>query len=229
MRILLVEDDFLLAESLADALMDEKYHVQVAQDGESAWHYLSRSPFDIALLDLQLPGVDGIRFCQKIRAQGYHLPIVMLTARDTSIDKITGLDAGADDYVVKPFHLQELLARIRAHLRRSHQPEERVLQWERLWFNTSTCEVTYEGQPVKLTAKELGLLRLLMSRGRQVLSRRAILEALWQGEDPPEEETIKSHIRTLRHKLAKAGSPDLIETVYGLGYRLGQVGVDQIS
>ena len=221
MRILLVEDDPLLAESLADALSDEHYCVQVAPTGESAWGHITDASYQLVLLDIQLPGIDGIRLCQRIRAQGYQFPVLMLTARDTSIDKITGLDAGADDYIVKPFHLQELLARIRAHLRRSTQPGDPVLAWKDLRLDVTTLEASYLGNPLKLTAKELALLELLLTHGRQVLSRRLIVESLWPIGDPPEEETIKTHIRSLRQKLRKAGStPDLIETVYGLGYRL---------
>jgi len=156
--------------------------------------------------------------------QGYYLPLLMLTARDTSADKITGLDAGADDYVVKPFDLLELMARIRALLRRGSGATSLLLQWERLRLNPSTFEVMYGDRPLRLTPKEFSILELLLNNGRRVLSRAFIVERVWSFTEPPEEESVKAHIKSLRQKLKVAGAPeDFIETVHSMGYRLKQV------
>jgi DNA-binding response OmpR family regulator len=145
----------------------------------------------------------------------------MLTARDTSSDKVLGLDIGADDYVVKPFDLPELLARIRALLRRETVAFSPILEWERLTLNPGECQVMYSHSPLTLTPKEYGLLELFLRNGSRVLSRSAILERVWAFEDIPGEETVKVHLRSLRQKLKAAGAPpNLIENIYGLGYRL---------
>lgn len=224
MRILLVEDNLRLAEALAEALTDQLYVVDVVKDGESAWDQVKAIAYDLILLDVMLPKLDGISLCQRLRNHGYQLPILMLTALDTSTDKVNGLDAGADDYVVKPFDLQELLARIRALLRRGNSPSAPILAWGSLYLNPSTYEVSYEQQPLHLTPKEFSLLELLLRNGRRVLSRAVIIERLWSSENPPEEDTVKAHIKSLRQKLRAVAAPeDLIETVHGLGYRLKQI------
>lgn len=224
MRILLVEDDVRLAEALAEALTDQLYVVDVVKDGELGWNQVKAIAYDLILLDVVLPKLDGVSLCQRLRSYGYSLPIMMLTARDTSTDKVNGLDAGADDYVVKPFDLQELLARIRALLRRGSSTSTPILTWGRLHLNPSTYEVTYENQALQLTPKEYSVLELLLRNGRRVLSRSAIIESLWSSVNPPEEETVKAHIKSLRQKLRAVAAPDdLIETVHGLGYRLKQI------
>ena len=179
--------------------------------------------YDLIVLDLTLPKLDGVSFCQRLRQQNIPLPILMLTARDTIADKITGLDAGADDYVVKPFDLQELMARIRALLRRGKTTTTTGLSWESLHLNSGTFEVTYQKMPLSLTPKEFAILELLVTNGRRVMSRAGIIERIWLLEDLPTEEAVKSHIKSLRNKLRSAGAPeDFIETVHGLGYRLKQ-------
>jgi DNA-binding response OmpR family regulator len=224
MRILLVEDNVRLAEALLEALTDQLYVVDAVKDGESAWDQVKAIAYDLILLDVMLPNLDGISLCQRLRHHGYHLPILMLTARDTSTDKVNGLDAGADDYVVKPFDLQELLARIRALLRRGNSPSTPILTWGGLQLNPSTYEVTYLDALLQLTPKEFSLLELLLRNGRRVLSRSVIIESLWKSENPPEEDTVKAHIKSLRQKLRNVAAPeDLIETVHGLGYRLKQI------
>lgn len=224
MRILLVEDNVRLAEALAEALTDQLYVIDVVKDGESAWEHVKAIAYDAILLDVMLPKLDGISLCQRLRAHGYHLPILMLTARDTSTDKVTGLDAGADDYVVKPFDLPELLARIRALLRRGTIPATPILCWGNLRCDPSTYEVSYGERPLHLTPKEYSLLELLLRNGRRVLSRSVIIDSLWSSENPPEEETVKAHIKSLRQKLRAVEAPeDFIETVHGLGYRLKQL------
>lgn len=221
MRILVVEDDVQLAEMLTEALTERQYVVDVARDGEAAWESVGVLEYDLIMLDITLPKLDGVRFCQRLREHNSTLPVLILTARDTVADKIIGLDSGADDYVVKPFDLQELMARIRALLRRGSFATMPSLSWGDLHLNSSTYEVTYKEQPLRLTPKEYALLELLVSSGRRVLSRSGIIERIWSLEDPPSEETVKSHIKTLRMKLKAVGaSENLIETVHGLGYRL---------
>ncbi len=221
MKILLVEDDERIAEALAEDLTEQHYLVDVASDGQAGWDLVEAFAYDLLLLDVMLPKLSGIRLCQQLRNCGYSMPILLLTARDTSEDKVIGLDAGADDYVVKPFNLQELAARIRALLRRGSSTSPPVLEWGGLSLDPCTCEVTYAGQPLHPTPKEYCLLELFLRHGRRVFSRSAILEQLWSFESPPEEETVKAHIKGLRQKLKLVGAPvDFIETVYGLGYRL---------
>lgn len=224
MRILLVEDDTRLGEALSEALTDQRYVVDVAKDGEKGWQQVTTLPYDLILLDVTLPKLDGMSLCQRLRTQGYHQPLMMLTARDTSADKIAGLDAGADDYVVKPFDLPELLARIRALLRRGGSGSSPGMQWGNLQLNASTYEVQYGDRPLRLTPKEFSILELLIRNGRRVLSRAVVIEHIWSLQEPPEEDTVKAHIKSLRQKLRTSGAPeDLIETVHGLGYRLKQI------
>lgn len=221
MRILIVEDDERIAESLAEAFTDQHYVVDVATDGQAGWEFVESFTYDLILLDMMLPKLDGISLCRQLRSGGYLMPILLLTARDTTSDQVMALDAGADDYVVKPYKLQELMARIRALLRRGSSTLPTVLEWGNLRLDSSSCDVTYKAQPVQITAKEYRLLELFLRRGCRVFSRSAILENLWSFEEPPGEDTVKAHIKRLRQKLKVVGAPDdFIETVYGLGYRL---------
>lgn len=223
MKVLLVEDDERISGALVEALNDHNYAVDVAYDGETGWDYLEVYEYSLILLDWMLPKLNGVELCQRIRRKGLHTPILLLTAKDTSSDKVIGLDAGADDYVVKPFDLQELMARIRALLRRGNTTLPPVLEWGKLRLDPGTTEVSYSQQPLNLTPKEYQLLELFLRQSHRTLNRSTILEALWSSEEPPGEETIKVHIRSLRQKLAAVGAQDLIETVYGLGYRLKQL------
>lgn len=229
MRILVVEDDIQLAEILVEALTRRQYVVDLAKDGEAAWNWVESMKYDLVVLDVTLPKLDGIRFCHRLRGceitSSVHSnstsPVLMLTARDTVADKIIGLDAGADDYVTKPFDLEELMARVRALLRRGSSATTANLSWSSLHLNPSTHEATYDNQPLSLTPKEYALLELLVSSGRRVLSRAGIIERVWSLDNSPAEETVTSHIRGLRHKLKALGAPeDFIQTVHGLGYRL---------
>ncbi len=223
MKLLVVEDDERIAEALAEDLTEQNYAVEVAYDGEAGWELLQAFTYDLILLDVMLPKMDGIELCQRLRAHGQSMPVLMLTARDTITDKVLGLDAGADDYVIKPCALEELSARVRALLRRGSTTAPPVLEWAGLHLDPNTCEVTYLDQVLSLTPKEYSLLELFMRNQRRVFSRAQILEHLWAFEVLPEEDTVKAHIKGLRHKLKGAGaSPDLIETVYGFGYRLKQ-------
>jgi DNA-binding response OmpR family regulator len=224
MRILLVEDDVRLAETLAEALTDQRYMVDVVTDGEAGWNQAKMLDYDLLLLDVMLPELDGISLCHRLRSHSYSMPVLMLTARDTVSDKITGLDAGADDYVVKPVDLQELFARIRALLRRGNVSSPPILEWGNLHLNPSTYEVSYGKNMLHLTPKEYGILELLLRNGRRVLSRSVIIEHIWSLESPPEEHAVKVHLRSLRQKLKAGGAfEDFIETVHGIGYRLKQL------
>lgn len=226
MRILLVEDDVSLAETLAEAITDQRYTVDIATDGVLAWDYIKAIEYDLLILDVMLPRLNGVSLCQQLRSLNYQMPILMVTARDTISDKIMGLDAGADDYVIKPIDLGELFARIRALLRRGSQSLPPILTWDKLELDPSTYEVSYDQKPIQLTPKEYCILELLLRNGRRVLSRHVIIDHIWSMEDPPEEHTVKVHIRSLRQKLKANNAPDnLIETVHGIGYRLG--GIDK--
>jgi DNA-binding response OmpR family regulator len=208
---------------LHEALSDRQYTADVVGDGEAAWSCIETWQYDLVVLDVTLPKLDGLSFCRRLRDRNFTLPVLMLTARDTVTDKINGLDAGADDYVVKPFDLQELMARIRALLRRG-QGTSNNLSWGQLRLNSSTYEVTYNEGALQLTPKEYALLELLVSNGRRVLSRSGMIERIWSMENQPTEETVKTHIKSLRQKLKLSGAPDdFIETVHGLGYRLKEL------
>lgn len=220
MKILLVEDDSILAENLAEAIAAQLYVIDLVGDGQTAWEYIQSFNYDLILLDINLPKLDGVSLCRKLRQQGFDKPILMLTARDTSDDKVMGLDAGADDYLIKPFDLPELLARIRALLRRGSSRSP-ILQWGDLALDPHTYQVTYADRALALTPKEYSILELLMRNGQRVLSRSFILEQVWAFEDMPSEDTVKAHINSLRSKLKAVKAPsNLISTVRGLGYCL---------
>ncbi len=221
MKILLVEDNQLLAVPLSAFLRKQHYTVDIASDGQEALALLEVFPYELLLLDIMLPKLDGISLCRQLRHRGYQLPILLLTARDTSTDKIDGLDAGADDYLVKPFEWQELLARIRALVRRGSFPVYASLEWGDLCLEPSICQVTYDEQGMELTPIEYSLLELFLRQRQRVFSCSALIDQLWSSEDSPTEGTVRSHVKGLRQKLKAAGAPaDLIETVYSLGYRL---------
>lgn len=226
MQILLAEDDVRLSASLAEALMAQRYRVDSVKDGESAWERASIFSYDLILLDVTLPKLDGIKLCQRLRNHGYAFPVLMLTARDTSLDKIAGLDSGADAYMVKPFNLQELLAQIRALLRRGQARTTSMLTWGELQLNPETYEVNYGRSPIHLTPKEFALMEAFLRYGRRVLSRAVMIEQAWPMQEAPEADTVKTYIKNIRAKLRAAGAPrGIIETVHGVGYRLkDQVG-----
>ncbi|WOB43661.1 response regulator [Thermoleptolyngbya oregonensis NK1-22] len=220
MRLLLVEDDELFVHALSTYLVAQRYAVDVATDGESGWSYIQATTYDLVVLDVNLPKLNGFQLCQRIRQAGYHQPILLLTAKDDSADKVTGLDAGADDYVVKPCTVEELSARIRALLRRQQLPAAPVLEWSGLRLDPGACNVTYGGREVLLTSKEYSLLELFLRYPQRVFSSSSILERLWAFEESPGEEAVRALMKRLRQKLRAAGTPDLIETLYGQGYRL---------
>jgi len=220
MTILLVEDDYFTSSALVDSLAAHRYAVNLATDGETGLQLAQESDYDLVLLDIMLPKLDGISVCQRLRAQGFQNPILLLTAKDSSSDRVLGLDAGADDYVVKPFDLQELMARIRALLRRGKGVSSSVITWENVRFDAVNSEVTCSGKLLHLTPKEYCILELFLLNPKRIFNRQGILDRLWDFAESPGEETVSSHIYSLRQKLKAAGSADLIETVHGLGYRL---------
>ncbi len=221
MKILLVEEDEELISILTKSLAEHHYIVDVVKDGEMGWSYGSTFEYDLVILDILLSKLDGISLCDRFRTEGYEMPIILLTNETKSNLKITGLDVGADDCIVKPIDVPELIARIRALLRRSNASSFPLLVWGDLLLNPSTCEVFYNRQLLTLTNKEYEILELLLRDSQHLLSADELLERLWSSDDYPSEATLRSHIRRLRHKLAAAGAPsDFIATVHGRGYYL---------
>lgn len=224
MRILIVEDDELTALALTTVLCHQHYAVEVATDGQAAWDLVEAFDYDLIMLDVMLPKLDGISLCRQLRSHDFKMPILLLTGRDSSHDKAIGLDAGADDYVVKPFDSEELVARVRALLRRGNSTSQPVLEWGNLRLDPSSVEVHYETRLVQLTPKEYALLELFVRNPRQVFSCSAIIDRVWSFDHTPGEEAVRTQIKGLRQKLKAAGaSPNLVETVYGIGYRLKQL------
>ncbi len=224
MRILLVEDDDRIAKPLAEALRHQNHGVDIAKDGVEGWDYATAVQYDLILLDIMLPRLDGITLCKRLRSGGNQALILMLTARDTTTDTVVGLDAGADDYLVKPFKLEELAARIRALARRSGDTQPPILSHGKLQLDSGSCTVTYAGQLLSLTPKEYRILECFLRSPTQVFPRAALLDKLWELDQLSGEETIKTHILNLRRKFKAVGCPDdVIENVHGLGYRLSNL------
>jgi diguanylate cyclase (GGDEF)-like protein len=221
MRILIIEDDQLTIAALSMLLSSQSYAVEVATDGQVGRELAEAFNPDLILLDVLIPKLDGISLCKQLRSQGHQMPILLLTGKDSSHDKAIGLDAGADDYVAKPFDTEELSARIRALLRRGTMATQPILEWGELQLDPSSCEASYAGNLLPLTRKEYALLELFLRNTRRVFSCGVILEQIWSFEEMPGEEAVRTHIKGLRQKLKAVGAPtDLIETVYGIGYRL---------
>ena len=221
MKILIVEDDDRIAKPLAKDLRYQHHTVDIARDGVEGWEYSQATQYELILLDLMLPKLDGVTLCKRLRDAEYHALILMLTAKDTTEDKVIGLDAGADDYLVKPFKLEELAARIRALSRRHPDLQPLILRHGNLQLDPGSQSVNYGGNCLVLTPKEYMILECFLRNPTQVLTRSAILDKLWGFEDISGEETVRTHITNLRKKLKSAGSPDdFITTVYGMGYRL---------
>lgn len=216
MRILLVEDDPMIGESVVDGLTDEGYAVDWVQDGNSALLALRTTEFSLVVLDLGLPGKDGIRVLEELRSDQNLTPVLVTTARDTVEDRVKGLDAGADDYLIKPFDLDELFARIRALLRRSAGRADPMIERGRLQIKPATHEVIYDGQQVLLSGKEFALLLALAERPGLVLSRSQLEERLYNWDSSVGSNAIEVHIHHLRKKLSEGA----IKTVRGVGYIL---------
>ncbi len=235
MKILVVEDDEAFSALVEAALEEQHYQVDRVTDAQSGWDWLDAYEYDLILLDLILPGkADGLCFCRELRAKGDLTPVLLMTANEAQSIKVQGLDAGADDYLVKPFDWAELLARVRALLRRGQDSLSPLLVWGTLELDPSSCEVVCQVQPnlsgatsvgtgpkvLALTAKEYSLLELLLRNPHRIFNAGALLDRLWDSEEAPSENAVRAHIKGLRRKLKQAGVGDPVETVYGLGYRL---------
>ena len=219
-HILLVEDEIKLARFIELELDSEGYRVSVAHDGMAGLALAREAAPDLAILDWMLPGLTGVELCRRLRSTGISIPVILLTAKDEVGDRVTGLDAGADDYVVKPFSIEELLARIRSHLRRTQKTDEDLLQFEDLSLNRRTREVHRGGRAIDLTAKEFELLQYLLSHPRQVFTRELIIENVWGFDFLGDSNIIEVYVRYLRTKLEQNNEPRLIHTARGVGYAL---------
>jgi two-component system response regulator MprA len=220
MKILVVDDERAVRESLRRALELEGYHVQMAGDGAEAIAQLATDQPDAVVLDVLMPGVDGLEVCRHVRRSGSTLPVLMLTARDSVGDRVAGLDAGADDYVVKPFALEELLARVRALLRRAAPGPDESLSFADVELSPSRREVTRDGESIELTRTEFNLLELFLRNPRQVLTRSVIFERVWGYDFGFASNSLDVYIGYLRRKTEAGGKPRLIQTVRGVGYAL---------
>lgn len=219
-RILLVEDEEKLARFIELELGYEEYNVDVAHDGLAGLMAARDTQYDLLILDWMLPGLTGVEVCRRLRTTGNQVPVILLTAKDEVTDRVTGLDAGADDYMVKPFSIEELLARVRAHLRRTQPDDPDMLQFDDLTLNRKTREVYRGDRAIELTAKEFDLLDYLMTNSRQVLTRDRILEQVWGYDFMGDSNIIEVYIRYLRLKLEENKEKRLIQTVRGVGYVL---------
>jgi len=220
MRILVVDDDRRLCAIIKRGLLEEAYAVDLAYDGEEGEYLAEVNPYDLIILDIMLPNKDGIEVCQELRAKKINTPILMLTAKDTVEDRVTGLDTGADDYLVKPFAFSELLARVRALLRRegiSKSPELRVRD---LTLNTLTRQVSRGQRPIELTTKEYVILEYIMRHPNVVVTRTMIEEHAWDYDFDSLSNLVDVYIRRLRRKIDNEREDSLIQTVRGAGYRL---------
>ena len=219
-QILIVEDEVKLAQFIELELKYEGYQVTVANDGFTGLTMAREIKPDLILLDWMLPGLSGLELCRRLRTTGDKVPVILLTARDDVTDRVAGLDAGADDYVLKPFSVEELLARVRAHLRRTQEPNPDLLMFDDLSLNRSTREVYRGNREIELTAKEFDLLEYLMAHPRQVLTRDRILETVWGYDFMGDSNIIEVYVRYLRLKLEANQEKRLIQTVRGVGYVL---------
>ena len=220
MRVLVVEDSRRLAGIVKRGLLEEGYAVDNAYDGEEAEYMAESTPFDLIVLDIMLPKKDGISVCRDLRAKKVNTPILMLTAKDSVEDKVTGLDSGADDYLVKPFAFSELLARLRALLRREVLPKVQKLQIGELALDPQSREVWRNGDRVDLTAKEYAILEYFMRRPNAVVTRTMLGESVWDYEFDGISNIIDVYVRRLRRKIDRDGQESLLQTVRGAGYRL---------
>ena len=220
MHVLVVEDEAQIADFISRGLSEQGYAVDVARDGEEAISWNEVAVFDAIVLDVMLPGPDGIEVCRTLRSKGLSTPILMLTARDSVEDRVTGLDSGADDYLVKPFAFVELLARLRALMRRESAVQGNVIRVGDLTLDTTTWEVSRNGLVIELTTKESRLIEYLMRHPNQVLTRTMISEHVWNYDFDNATNVIDVHIRNLRRKIDDPFPSKLIQTVRGAGYRV---------
>jgi DNA-binding response OmpR family regulator len=220
MRILVVEDEQRVASFVTRALKESAYEVDLAETGDKAIELATQNIYDSILLDIRLPGPDGIQVCRQLRAARVDTPILMLTARTLVEQRVEGLDAGADDYLTKPFAVTELLARVRALVRRRINVGQRVLRYADLELDRHRRSVTRAGRKVLLTAKEFALLEFLVSRAPNVVPRNEIIEHVWDMQFDPGTNLVEVYINRLRQKISTASEPKIIHTVHGVGYSL---------
>jgi len=218
-HILVIEDEARIADLLRRGLTYEGFRVSVAGDGLIGLTIARDDPPDLVILDWMLPGLDGLEVCRRLRAAG-SVPIIMLTAKESVPDRVAGLNAGADDYMVKPFAFDELLARIRAQLRRNRPQATEMLHFADLTMNTATREVMRGNRKIELTTKEYDLLELFLRHPRQVLTREVIFDRIWSYDFGGESNIIEVYVRYLRQKTEAEGEPRLIQTIRGVGYAL---------
>ncbi len=221
MRILVVEDEIRMAALIRQGLEEEAHAVDIVGNGADVLHWIQSAHYDVVLLDIMLPEKDGITVCRELRAAGYIMPVLMLTARDTLTDKVRGLDSGADDYLVKPFAIQELTARVRALGRREGSTKTAELIVNDLILDTVTKYARRGDKIIELKAKEYALLETLMRHPHQVLSRQQIIERVWDMDYDSESKLIEVYIHWLRKKIDDGHDEKLIQTVHGFGYRIG--------
>ncbi|HWE62770.1 MAG TPA: response regulator transcription factor [Chloroflexota bacterium] len=221
MRVLVVEDEHKINRAVCQALREEAYAVDAAADGEQGEELAAVNEYDLIILDLMLPKKSGVALCRGLRERGVKTPILMLTAKDSVEDRVEGLDSGADDYLVKPFYMDELLARARALLRRDTKVKSTRLQLADLVVDTSSHRVTRAGTPIELTSKEYAMLEYFMRNPDQVLTRTIISEHVWDDEFDSLSNIIDVYIRRLRRKIDEGYQPRLLHTIRGSGYMLG--------
>jgi two-component system copper resistance phosphate regulon response regulator CusR len=222
MRVLIIEDDGPLREALQQGLEEAGFAVDASADGEEGLWYARSNEYDVIVLDLMLPHIDGLTILGRLRRKGSAVPILILTARDTVADRVKGLDLGADDYLVKPFAFAELLARVRAMVRRGYNNKDPVIRVADLEIDTAGRTVRRGGRSVQLTAREYALLEFLAARAGQVVSRTAVWEHLYDFHSDPESNVVDVYVGHLRKKIEQPGRPKLIHTRRGQGYVLGQ-------
>lgn len=221
MKILVVEDEHKIANAIREGLEQETYAVDVAYDGEEGLNSALHQEYDLIILDVMLPGTNGYLICQKLRAARIHTPVLMLTARDQNVDIVQGLDSGADDYLVKPFSFEVLLARIRALLRRPQDTVGDLLRAGDLMLNTLTKEVTRAGKPIALSSKEYALLEYLLRNKNKVLSKDNIINHVWDFDADILPNTVEVFVTYLRNKIDRPfKGPDVLKTVRGFGYKV---------
>ncbi len=218
MRILVVEDERRVASFISRALRENSYAVDVADTGEKAIHTVAAAPYDCLLLDVRLPGLSGIEVCRRIREARIDVPILMLTARSLVEQRVEGLDAGADDYLTKPFAVAELLARVRALIRRRINKTDPVLRYSDIELDRHRRRVLRARKPISLTAKEFALLEFLLARAPEVATRSEIVEHVWDANFDSETNLVEVYINRLRQKISSGSDPKIIQTVHGVGY-----------